>query len=275
MLLRHGRVRGGVRLAGRHVVFCACFLCSGQLVCSLRTSLPPGGDASQCSIPPAGSTPPPGQDAQRAQCHRGRGRGSQHRRSQPHRRRPRVDQRRDLVVADAALGADDEQQRIRLRHRQVCQRLTAADSCRTSAIAPLSTHPLRQLRRRHHTADRRNVGPPGLSRGRPGDRAPAAQSLVDLRRRSHRATQRYACQAMNASAPASVASSTASSERSDLGSACTTVTLGDAGGTASRLSTRAVNRPLPTSSTTQCARAPAPSLRSSFSPGRTRRTLAA
>ena len=43
---------------------------------------------------------------------------------------------------------------------------------------------------------------------------------------SQRATQRSDCHATNASAPASVASSIASSERSDFGSACTTVTGG-------------------------------------------------
>jgi len=48
---------------------------------------------------------------------------------------------------------------------------------------------------------------------------------------SHLATQRSACQAMISSAPACVARSTASSARSDLGIACTTVTRGFDSGT--------------------------------------------
>jgi hypothetical protein len=90
-----------------------------------------------------------------------------------------------------------------------------------------------------------------------------------------RATQRDACQATNASAPASVASSMANSERSDFGSACTTVILGVGVSMVRRSNTRAVMVPLPTSSMTQWAISPAPSPRSSFSPGRVRRTFAA
>ena len=66
---------------------------------------------------------------------------------------------------------------------------------------------------------------------RAADRATARQRrrpLSTLAGPSQRATQRDACQATNASAPTSVASSIASSERSDFGSACTTVTDGRA-----------------------------------------------
>ena len=68
---------------------------------------------------------------------------------------------------------------------------------------------------------------------RAADRATAPhrrRPLSTFAAESHRATHREACQATNASAPASVANSMASSERSDLGSACTTVTAGDGRG---------------------------------------------
>src|SRR5690349_16776373 len=56
--------------------------------------------------------------------------------------------------------------------------------------------------------------------------------------------------------PISVANSTASSERSDLGSACTTVTVGRGAAMSARSVTRADSRPLAVSSTTQCASTP-------------------
>ncbi|CPA56131.1 Uncharacterised protein [Mycobacterium tuberculosis] len=98
---------------------------------------------------------------------------------------------------------------------------------------------------------------------------------MSTRAPSQFATQRAACHARNASAPASVASSIANSERSDLGSACTTVTGGRTGGTLQRLSTRARSPPRPACSTTQRARRPTPSPSTNCSPGRIRRTVAA
>jgi hypothetical protein len=80
---------------------------------------------------------------------------------------------------------------------------------------------------------------------------------------------------MKSSAPASVASSIANSERSDFGMACTTVTGGRGGGASRRCSTRAVRLRLSTLITTQSATVPAPSESTSDSPGRIRRTVAA
>ena len=152
------------------------------------------------------------------------------------------------------------------------------DSCSASTTAPAATSSPTRV-----TNSAVDTGPvtEGMCARRDclaADRATAAQRRRPLSTRvdpSHLATQREACHGTNPSAPASVASSMASSERSDFGSACTTVTGGAGAGTLRRSSTRADSLPLPTSSMTQCASVPSPSLRSSRSPGRIRRTLAA
>lgn len=70
-------------------------------------------------------------------------------------------------------------------------------------------------------------------------------------------------------------SSTASSERSDLGSACTTVTGGPAGSATRRSSTASSSRSLPAATTSDAATTPRPSESVIASPTRIRRTVAA
>ena len=157
-----------------------------------------------------------------------------------------------LVVADAALGTDQQHQRLGLvepdRRPAGRSRTRAAPA---PPCGPRPTHVGGQFRGRHQRRRPAGRGVGGTA-GPPTAPPPAsgAAPCRTLAAPSQRATQRSDCQATNASAPASVASSTASSERSDFGSACTTVTAGDGGATARLLSTRAVRLPLPTSSTT-------------------------
>ncbi|CFR89596.1 Uncharacterised protein [Mycobacterium tuberculosis] len=154
---------------------------------------------------------------------------------------------------------------------------SVASSCRTSTAAPAAT----SSRTRCTSIGVDNTPSTGGMRARRDCRA-AERTTARHRRKplstrapSQFATQRAACHARNASAPASVASSIANSERSDLGSACTTVTGGRTGGTLQRLSTRARSPPRPACSTTQRARRPTPSPSTNCSPGRIRRTVAA
>ena len=90
-----------------------------------------------------------------------------------------------------------------------------------------------------------------------------------------RTTQRCAAHGMMASTPTSVISSTASSPRSPLGSAWTTVIRGSGAGTLWTDRTESVTESLATDCTAHSAIIPAPSLTSARSPGRSRRTAAA
>ncbi len=133
----------------------------------------------------------------------------------------------------------------------------SADSCSASTVPPGATSSRSAGSAPQSTARRR---PTGCSARR--DCCAAARATARQRRRplsartpSQRATQRAACHATNASAPASVASSMASSERSDFGSAWTTVTGGRAGATCQRSTTRARSPSRAVCSTTQRASA--------------------
>ncbi len=91
----------------------------------------------------------------------------------------------------------------------------------------------------------------------------------------HFVTERSAAQGITASTPISVISSTASSPRSPLGSACATVSSGCGGGTVCTARMSSVTKFLPTSLTTPSATVPAPSPTSARSPARSRLTAAA
>ena len=154
--------------------------------------------------------------------------------------------------------------------------LTVADSCSTSAVAPSSRTRCTNSAVDTTPADGRNVRAPRLAGGRPGHRTPAAQTLVDL---------------LPPVPPGHTARGLPGDERvgsrlggqldgqfgavglgqglhdGDGGGGCT----GRSGGPAPAPSTG----PCATSSTTQCATVPSPSPRSSSSPARMRRTLAA
>jgi hypothetical protein len=105
------------------------------------------------------------------------------------------------------------------------------------------------------------------ARQRPSARSPRSPC--------QRVTQRCADQGMMASTPASVISSTASWPRSPLGSACATVTAGWGRGSVWRERTASATAPGRVAVTVHCATSPAPSVTSTRSPGRNRRTVAA
>ena len=108
-------------------------------------------------------------------------------------------------------------------------------------------------------------------------RAVADHFACDLVARSPRqtATDRDAAHGTIMSTPISVSISTASSPRSPLGSACTTVTDGCAGSTSSTDDTVTVKTRLPVDATSPSAVVPAPSVSTTCSPTRRRRTATA
>ena len=199
-----------------------------------RLSLPPGRlvNPMVSRVPTsdacrAGVIPPRRQHAQRAQRDRGRGRRAQHLRAQPNRdgagirergeTRPARCRPRDPPAASAnslAPHADPEPVGRRLVQRQHLPPAATSSAIRWVSAAVDSTPSTGGMYARRDC--------------RAAERATARQRRRPLSARApcQRATQRSACQATNASAPASVANSIANSERSDFGSACTTVTAG-------------------------------------------------
>ena len=201
--------------------------------------------------------PSRGKYAQCAQRHRGRRRGPQHLWAEPDRYSTRIRQRGDLLRArchprdrprgPASLLAPQ-------RYRQFSRSPTRA------APAPPHRRPLRPGPAESSAAVDSTPSTGGMCARRDwraAERTTARhrRSPLSTRAPSQLATQRAACQARNASAPASVANSTASSDRSDLGTACTTVTGGRPAATVQRSSTRACNPSRPACSTTQLGQA--------------------
>ena len=108
-------------------------------------------------------------------------------------------------------------------------------------------------------------------------RAVARHLSADFAARSpfHTATQREAAQGTTTATPTSVSTSTASSPRSPFGSAWTTTTLGTGSGWSRTADTTTSNEPFEVAATSPTAERPAPSVSTTASPTRSRRTVTA
>ncbi len=148
-----------------------------------------------------------------------------------------------------------------------------AASSSTSAAEDLPTSPTTSAVEARSVTDGTNGRRDCLAAARAANRhfcTPCAARSAD-----HRTTHRCAAHGTRVSTPASVASSTASSPRSPLGIAWTSVTWTAGGSCRSTRSTCTDSSPRPTSVTVARATPPRPSVRTRDSPDRNRRTVAA
>ncbi len=175
-------------LAGRHVVFEACFLGFSGHGVELRVY------RSSCV---ARAGPPRGEHTERPEGHRRGRRRPQHRRAEPHRGGADGGQSGDLVVADPALRSDDEHDRSCLCHGHFGQ--WPAAPTRAGPAPHRRTPPARRsaLPAHRSTPARRRRGCRRAATAGPPSGPPHASAAAPSRARSpsQRATQRAACQA--------------------------------------------------------------------------------
>ena len=237
-----------VRLAGRHVVFCACFLGSGLFACCAAPQFTAGQRQTRRML-----------NLRRSRSARSAASAASERRARRVRPRPRWRSAAPsgpsrTAVAPAPVSAAISSSPIPPSGPtiSISESACAKSEFRQRFGRGLVQHQHRRTRRRprrdigdqfggrHHRRTPTERAAAGLPGRRSGHRLPPPQPLVrPSRRRPSGPRSASACQATNASAPASVASSIASSERSDFGSACTTVTVGRRRADASVASARA------------------------------------